>query len=197
MQDNFNYWLPGSKAALSIFIQGVKFTYRELEIIACLLNGRSPKTIASLLSISPRTIETHIANVIRKVGCHSRERMIDFIEKSGNAFQIRKHYQHLLIQADFKKRLEEISCLMRHKTLVCHIVYERQQEDQESIIHRIEKHLMLSGIKTVLDKRDSNFPLADFINENSHNNVNHLTQRSMNLQKKKPFRKSKFLKNRI
>ena len=106
---------------------------------------------------------------MRKIGDHSREGVIDFIEKSGNASWMRRHYQHLLIHAGFKKRLEEISYLMRHRALVCRIVYDHQQEDQKSIIHRIEKHLTLSGIKTVLDKRESTPPLADFINENSHN----------------------------
>ncbi|MBN9413238.1 MAG: hypothetical protein J0H12_04870 [Candidatus Paracaedimonas acanthamoebae] len=40
-------------------MEGIKFTSREIDIIACFLRGRTQKTIANFLSVAPRTIETH------------------------------------------------------------------------------------------------------------------------------------------
>ena len=64
-------------------INGINFTQREIDIIAFTLTRRSSKTIAPLLSISPRTVENHISNIMMKLECNSREAIIDFIEKSG------------------------------------------------------------------------------------------------------------------
>jgi len=64
-------------------IKDINFTHREIDIIACVLHNRGEKKTASLLSISPRTVSAHIHNVMLKLGCNSREHLIDFIEKSG------------------------------------------------------------------------------------------------------------------
>lgn len=72
-------------------IQGIKFTTREIEIIAFILSGRSGKKTASFLSISPKTVENYTHNIKEKLKCNSREGIIDFIEKSG-CFLIVKQY---------------------------------------------------------------------------------------------------------
>lgn len=48
-------------------------TPRELEVLALYAGGRSAKEIAGVLGISPRTVETHRASVMRK--SHSRNRV--------------------------------------------------------------------------------------------------------------------------
>jgi DNA-binding CsgD family transcriptional regulator len=45
------------------------FTKREIEIIKLLAEGRSTKSIAEKLFISPTTAETHRKNILRKSGC--------------------------------------------------------------------------------------------------------------------------------
>jgi DNA-binding NarL/FixJ family response regulator len=47
-------------------------TSREREIFTMLLDGRAPKEIAQSLKISHRTVDTHIANLYRKLGIQSR-----------------------------------------------------------------------------------------------------------------------------
>jgi DNA-binding NarL/FixJ family response regulator len=49
----------------------LRLTSREREIIQLLAEGKSSKEVASLLNISVKTAETHRANLMRKLGCHS------------------------------------------------------------------------------------------------------------------------------
>jgi len=56
----------------------LNFSTRELDILACLLDNMKAKKIASLLSISSRTVEVHIRNIIIKLGCSSRKEIPEF-----------------------------------------------------------------------------------------------------------------------
>jgi two-component system secretion response regulator SsrB len=48
-----------------------RLTKRELEVIQLLSLGRSSKEIGTELNISVRTVETHRANMMRKLNVHS------------------------------------------------------------------------------------------------------------------------------
>ncbi|MDR2781183.1 MAG: helix-turn-helix transcriptional regulator [Holosporaceae bacterium] len=77
-------------------ISEVEFTNREIDVIACIMNGRSTKSSASLLNISPYTVSVHIRNISNKIGCSSQEGIVTFIEKSGKYSDIRNHYVRLM-----------------------------------------------------------------------------------------------------
>lgn len=47
-------------------------TSRELEILPLLADGLTTQQIGTRLGISPRTVETHVAKLYRKLGVHSR-----------------------------------------------------------------------------------------------------------------------------
>jgi DNA-binding CsgD family transcriptional regulator len=47
-------------------------TDRELEVLVSLAEGRSAVETASALGISPNTVRTHVTNLLRKLGAHSR-----------------------------------------------------------------------------------------------------------------------------
>lgn len=49
-----------------------KFRKRELEVIECLLEGKSNKQIAQKLGISVRTVEFHLSNIYARLDTHSR-----------------------------------------------------------------------------------------------------------------------------
>ncbi len=129
-------------------IKGIKFTHREIDIIASIIHMRGSSRIASLLSISTRTVETHTANIMRKMDVNSREGIIDFVEKTGHSLRAHKHYQNLLIQADFKKRLREVLKLTQNKPLHCFIIYEKEPTGSENFLSFLKEHLVLCGIKT-------------------------------------------------
>ena len=49
-----------------------KFTRREQQIIACLMEGFSNKEIGQMLEISPRTVKFHVGNVLQKLSIKNR-----------------------------------------------------------------------------------------------------------------------------
>jgi DNA-binding NarL/FixJ family response regulator len=51
-------------------------TDREREILELLAEGRSPKEVAGALSISPKTVATHVQNLLVKMGVHSRAALV-------------------------------------------------------------------------------------------------------------------------
>lgn len=47
-------------------------TGREAEVLRCLAEGRTDREIAQALTISPRTVETHVGAILHKLGARSR-----------------------------------------------------------------------------------------------------------------------------
>ena len=142
-------------------INCVKFTPREIDVIACLLSGKGSKTIASFLSIEEKTVETHKYNVMRKLECNSKEGIIHFIEQSDKFSALKHHYLSLLREAIFEKYLRQILSLSNRKGLDCLLVYE-QNKNLTSLINQLEKHLALAGVKVVKEAREN------------HKSMNHL-----------------------
>jgi len=64
-QANDARWTADAKARLS------RLTSREQEVLECLVDGLTNKAIADTLSISPRTVEIHRANVMNKLDAES------------------------------------------------------------------------------------------------------------------------------
>jgi DNA-binding CsgD family transcriptional regulator len=145
-------------------INKIRFTPREVDVIAFIVNGRTTKKIASFLSISPKTIDNHIHNIMTKLECHSRENIIDFIEKTDKFLIMRQHYLSLLIKTAFKVKLKEISQLAGKKALSCALIpcFPLSEQDLGSVIEGLKKHLELAGIiislKTI--KQHETLPLS-------------------------------------
>jgi len=45
-------------------------------VLAELLRGASNRTIAAVLVLSPRTIESHVSNLLAKTGCSNRTQLL-------------------------------------------------------------------------------------------------------------------------
>ena len=56
---------------------------REREILLLLAEGTSEPEIAAALVISPKTVATHIQNVLRKLGVHSRTQAVVAAYRDG------------------------------------------------------------------------------------------------------------------
>ena len=72
---HFYFSAPISKTEKTLkedFIKDFGITKREQEIIVALLHGKSNKELAKTLFVSEKTIETHLANIYRKVGVKNR-----------------------------------------------------------------------------------------------------------------------------
>jgi DNA-binding NarL/FixJ family response regulator len=57
---------------------GARTTPREIEIIHLLAEGKTNKEIAALLGITVRTVETHRAKIMLKLGLHSLTELIHY-----------------------------------------------------------------------------------------------------------------------
>ncbi|MBX9786075.1 MAG: tetratricopeptide repeat protein [Alphaproteobacteria bacterium] len=136
-------------------VHGIKFTRREIDIIAYLLSGKSAKTIATCLSIAPKTIEAHMRNIMMKVECNSRDGIIEFIEKSKKLPFFKEHYINLLINTSFEEKLSKIAIEVKNEPPSCVIVYWDNREYYDSLCHDLKKHLKLAGIKTSSDMREN------------------------------------------
>ena len=55
---------------------GPRLTDREHEVLALLAEGARQKEVAHRLSISPKTVATHIQNLLGKLGVHSRAELV-------------------------------------------------------------------------------------------------------------------------
>lgn len=126
-------------------INGIRFTPREIDIIACVLNGRSAKTIPSLLAISAKTVATHLANIRAKTGRPSRESIISFVEKSGKLSLLKNdYYSCLLAQVFFENQIKGIS--KQGDSLS--IVVGSDLNTQKVYVDKLKYHLDLSGFNT-------------------------------------------------
>ena len=140
-------------------IKRKKFTPREIDIIACLVYGLAD-SIPSFLSISLKTMETHIHNIMLKLECNSREGIIDFIEQSEKLPFVKTHYQSLVIDVLFENSLKEIATVTQQQSISCTLWYEANASAQHmATIHKLIKHIKISGMETLLrrKKEDESF----------------------------------------
>ncbi len=56
-----------------------RLTVRELDVIRLLFVGQSSKQISNSLQISVRTVDTHRANIMRKLNLHSVTEVLHFV----------------------------------------------------------------------------------------------------------------------
>ncbi len=154
-------------------IQDKKFTPREIDIMACLVSGRA-STIPSFLSISARTFQTHIHNIMLKIGCNSRERIIDFVEGSGKLSIIKSHYQILVGEILFEKSLKAIKPFFKNNSI--QIIFFNEPNATElnnNAIQRLTHYFNFLGIKSSIKiKREfeiikNETEISDNVNEQS------------------------------
>ncbi len=60
-------------------IAGSKLTRRQVEVLGLLVEGLTQDEIAARLTISPRTVGTHIEHVLRRLGVHSRAQAVALV----------------------------------------------------------------------------------------------------------------------
>ncbi|MBX9786961.1 MAG: tetratricopeptide repeat protein [Alphaproteobacteria bacterium] len=164
-------------------VEGVKFSKREIDIISCILNGRTAKGIAHLLSISPRTSEVHTYNIMKKLNCSSRESVITKIEASNSLFIIKNYYLRLLTYMGFEQVLKDISKLIGEEKHTCLLAYWKG-ENNLSIIQYIKKHLELAKIKVFFERREKKQPFSQLIEQTNftHYSLYYISKDSINIE---------------
>jgi len=134
-------------------IGGIRFTLREMDVIACVLHNRGEKKIASVLRISYRTVSSHVHNIKNKLGHSSRDGIIDLVERSGKLQYIRKYYLYLLMQAAFEKQLKKIGLASNRSGLDCFVSLAESSETNAQLLRYIEQDLKFANVTLVKDKK--------------------------------------------
>lgn len=135
-------------------IKDVRFTTRELDVIACIVCGRSA-TVSSFLSISPKTVSAHITNILQKISGNSREDIINFVEKSKQYAWVKKYYQSRVIYFDFETCLAKGLSPLKFAQLKKSGANSRSQLKESMVSAReLEKHLNMVNIKASYLKKE-------------------------------------------
>ena len=69
--------------ALALHAHLGKLSGREIEILDALIAGQTSKEIARQFEISPRTVDVHRANIIRKMGVTSSTELLRLLDRLG------------------------------------------------------------------------------------------------------------------
>lgn len=74
--------MPEAQDVVSRMASEYKLSPRESEVLSYLSKGRSVPYMREAMVISKNTIETHIKHIYAKCGVHSRQELLDLIERS-------------------------------------------------------------------------------------------------------------------
>lgn len=80
LSEVFNAMLDDVCAAVS---ETYGLSKREAQVLALLARGRSLQSIADALCVAYSTVKTHTDRIYAKTGVHSRQELIDLLERSG------------------------------------------------------------------------------------------------------------------
>ena len=83
-------------------------TPRELDVLSCLLENSASKKIAPILRITIETVDTHIANIGRKLEQNGRAQVVDCVKKSIYTEILHNRYINLVEGPGFEKTLREL-----------------------------------------------------------------------------------------
>jgi len=77
------YLAPAAAAKLAEGVTRVQLTPREMETLRLMADGKANKEIAGELSISERTVKTHLGNLFEKLGVTSRTEAVKVATQRG------------------------------------------------------------------------------------------------------------------
>lgn len=78
--DNFLDGRPSKKAKET---QGEQLTSRQREIVQLLAEGKTSKEVSALLNLSVKTVETHRANIMKRLSCHSVSDLVRYAVRNN------------------------------------------------------------------------------------------------------------------
>ena len=86
----------------SNIIGGVKFTHTEAKVLSCFAaHIVKSKLIGSILGSAPKTIDTHIDNIKRKINANNKDDVLIFIKKCPEISQLKIKFNSHYIDHKF------------------------------------------------------------------------------------------------
>lgn len=81
-KNNYNISRPLAAYGLGNKHGNVYLTRREAECMVLLLKGKTINSVATILKLSPRTVEYYIKNMKSKLGCKTKFELVDLVHAS-------------------------------------------------------------------------------------------------------------------
>lgn len=144
-------------------INHIKFSHREVDILATILSGKETKEIAAFLSIAPRTVDNGLYNISKRINAKTRQEIIEFIKQSPEFPYIQEYYRSLSLQVFFEKQLTKISKLIEAPFPACAVVYWPNEGIDNSLVQLLKKHLELAGITISIKAKDTDQNIHEVI----------------------------------
>lgn len=141
-------------------INSVRFTKREIDIIACLVNAKGAKATASLLGIKLSGVHSHLLNIRSKLECNSGASIVAFIEESGKLPATRQYFYLLQSRILFETYLKAIVKANPQKKDCCLYI---QGNDNDSLLVHLKFHLELAGFSVSISRREKKADYTLFI----------------------------------
>jgi len=76
-------FLNGGSSKRAKEMQGEQLTSRQREIVQLLAEGKTSKEVSALLNLSVKTVETHRANIMRRLSCHSVSDLVRYAVRNN------------------------------------------------------------------------------------------------------------------
>lgn len=76
-------FLEGKPAKQATEMRGEQLTSRQREIVQLLAEGKTSKEVSALLNLSVKTVETHRANIMRRLSCHSVSDLVRYAVRNN------------------------------------------------------------------------------------------------------------------
>ncbi|MBN9413718.1 MAG: tetratricopeptide repeat protein [Candidatus Paracaedimonas acanthamoebae] len=137
-----------------LVIKGIKFTPRQIDIIACLISGGTGKTISSLLDIEVKTLEAHKKSIGERIGGGIQEDIIAFVQRSPHYEFLKQHYLILLHKNEFEKQLKDLSKKFSENTPDLKVDLASTYGNKSSLLNLLVSHLKLAGIRIVSEEKE-------------------------------------------
>lgn len=139
-----------------LVIKNIRFTPRQIDIIACLISGGTGKTISSLLDIEIKTLEAHKKDIGGRIGGGIQEDIIFFVQESDKYGLLKQHYLLLLYKSKFENQLKELAEKVHGDFPVLRVEPKQIYSNKPSIFNLLVNHLRSAGISIISDVRETN-----------------------------------------
>lgn len=164
-------------------IEAIKFTTREIDVMSCIVHNRTEKKIGNILSISYRTVGVHVRNIMNKLDLHTKDSLIDYIEKTGKLGFFRKYYFYLVSDLIFYKFLFKLPYINKNRGNItkCHFDFNYLTEKELLLIGDIINYLKHAKIEVLTNLKDKKENAVNFsiIGKNSQLNIDKISENSL------------------
>lgn len=142
-------------------IKGLEFTYREIDIIACLIHFEQSNEIAQFLYIDKRTVSTHIKNIKKTLQVDSTKQVLNFI-KTSDKFTVFKneYWPNLCARIIFEQILRKFSRTGRKENFYYEAYYQTHK-NAELFVNQIKNHLKDAGLAVRKKIEKNHQPLSE------------------------------------